>query len=373
MKTNTIKKIAALLIAILMLFTLTACAAGESEADDAEGTAGSLSWKYEKDSKTLTISGSGEMPVFATSEEVAWAEVRASVETVKFIGSAESGGITVISDYAFYSMSKLKSIEIPASVTKIGKNAFAFCSSLEGVTVPSNVTEIGYGAFEACIALKAITLPESVTSLGESAFAQCAALSEVNILAPVELKANTFRNCNAITTLVVNQGVTAADNAFSDTKNISLDKAVVVGSKGVITVKYVFEDGTAAFDDHSEEKKLGEEYRIESPAKEGYTADILVVSGTSNGLDKEVKVTYKPNAPVEETVAEETTEAPAETEAPAAEEDDGKVGAGTIIALVVMGVFIVGIIVFAVILLRPAKDAKKGKAKTDAKDKSKKK
>ena len=369
MKNNTkfLKLAMVCLLVIVTVFTLSACG-GKNQAADANGTAGTLNWNYTSSDKTLTISGSGEFQSFASADEVAWAAVRGSVETVKFIGSAGSG-VTSIGDYAFYYMPNLKNIEIPASVTSIGKSAFAFCTSLENITIPANVATIGERAFEGCSALKSIAIPASVTTLGQSVFAYCTAMTDVTVVGDVDLPAYAFRNCKSLVNISVNDGVEADPDAFKDAAK-GIDSAEKIGAEGTITVKYVLEDGvTGAFEeskDISELKKLGEAYRYESPAKEGYTPDQAVVEGTSAGKDKEIIVKYTKDQEetTEETEAE--TKAPENTEAPTDEEEG--ITMGTIVAIVIMGVVIVAIIVGAVLLMRSG-NGDKNKGKNSAKGK----
>ena len=63
----------------------------------------------------------------------------------------------------------LKSISIPASVTKIGNYAFALCSSLEVINIPASVTTIEEFAFYECCALQHVTIP-STTTISPNAF-----------------------------------------------------------------------------------------------------------------------------------------------------------------------------------------------------------
>ena len=56
-----------------------------------------------------------------------------------------------------YSMSGLKSVTIPNSVTSIGGSAFQFCSGLTEVTIGNNVTNIYDLAFYYCTGLKTLT------------------------------------------------------------------------------------------------------------------------------------------------------------------------------------------------------------------------
>ena len=78
-------------------------------------------------------------------------------------------GLWSIGDYAFYGTG-LTAITIPDSVTTIGHGAFYYCTRLSEVTLPAGLTEISDHMFSHCGSLKSITIPESVTNIGESAF-----------------------------------------------------------------------------------------------------------------------------------------------------------------------------------------------------------
>lgn len=70
---------------------------------------------------------------------------------------------------------------IPNTVTEIGKSAFYYCSKMTSITIPDSVTTIGAGAFEGCSSLTEITIPQSVTSIGADAFIYCGNLTAINI------------------------------------------------------------------------------------------------------------------------------------------------------------------------------------------------
>ncbi|MDE6301073.1 MAG: leucine-rich repeat domain-containing protein [Muribaculaceae bacterium] len=92
-----------------------------------------------------------------------------------------------ISSFAFYGCNKLKSVNIPGSVTYIDtrafqecgitsikipdsvtsiKDAFTCCGALTSIILPANLTELNGWAFYGCGSLTSITIPESVTSIG---------------------------------------------------------------------------------------------------------------------------------------------------------------------------------------------------------------
>lgn len=51
-------------------------------------------------------------------------------------------GVTVIGSYAFYRRSKLKTVELPDTVTTIKNSAFAECRALERIAIPQSGTEL---------------------------------------------------------------------------------------------------------------------------------------------------------------------------------------------------------------------------------------
>ena len=356
-KMNRIIKTALVVLLILAsLLCFTACGTSAPKVDDDSGAAGALTWEYKQDTKTLTIRGVGEMPNPASASEVAWASVRAGVETI-----VVSDGITTVGDYAFYHMPYAKNVSLPSSLVSIGKYAFGFCSGVENIHIPESVTTIGDSAFEACAALKSIVVSPNVTSLGARAFALCSSLTDATVVANVtELRAETFYGCKSLTTLILHTGIQTVDEtafalatkSFADAER----RDTVEGSYGVV-IAYAYEDGSEAAPTIREEKLNGESYLYISPVIEGYTADKAQIQGTLNGAGVNEKVTYKKNA---ETEPAETT--PAETTAPAEpEEEESKTE--LILSVVVLAVVIIGIAVGAFLLLRgnKKKDAKNSK------------
>ncbi len=80
------------------------------------------------------------------------------------------------------SSTKIKSIEIPASVAVIGEAAFCNCDYLESITIPVTVTRLGNYVFMDCDKLASVVLGDGLTEIGKSAFARCVSLS--NVLLP---------------------------------------------------------------------------------------------------------------------------------------------------------------------------------------------
>ena len=87
--------------------------------------------------------------------------------------------VTQIVEYAFENDSKLKSIQIPDSVTTIGYRAFIGCISLTSITMSNNLIEICDAAFDSCSSLTSIIITNSVTSIGGNTFSGCSSLTNV--------------------------------------------------------------------------------------------------------------------------------------------------------------------------------------------------
>lgn len=84
--------------------------------------------------------------------------------------------ITEIGEYAFDGTSEyfeIKSVKLPATVTKIGEGAFYNCNALENVNLSDNVTTIGASAFSGCAKMQAYGDISKVTEIGERAFLGC--------------------------------------------------------------------------------------------------------------------------------------------------------------------------------------------------------
>ena len=119
-------------------------------ADDLFGTAGSLSWRIDVDSKTLYISGQGEMPDYDEERPPWW-------------GFGVAAGTGYGDDPNLY-----RNLVVEEGVTKIG--AYAFVGNwYDSVQLPDSLTEIGEGGFRACGA-KVFEIPKNVQKIGDMAF-----------------------------------------------------------------------------------------------------------------------------------------------------------------------------------------------------------
>ena len=168
---------------------------------------------YEEITKTLTITGKGEMTDFyKDSSPVSpwrWIEMKKVV-----IGE----GVTSIGCYAFYGCSSMTSINIPNSVTFIGRNAFEGCNGLTSLNIGNGVKWIGYEAFFNCSGLTSLTIGDNVTSIGNEAFIFCSGLTSLTIGSNVtNIGGYAFANCNLLTSVVIPNSVeNIGEGAFAN-------------------------------------------------------------------------------------------------------------------------------------------------------------
>ena len=141
------------------------------------GTTGPLTWKYDTGTKTLTISGKGDMPNYTWKHRPPWREHSWDMQTI-----AVDEGVTGIGDYAFEYASKLTSVTLPKTLTRIGDDAFSNSEQLSLITLPAGLQEIGHSAFAGCLRLSAVTIPVGVKSLGAGAFASCWSLPVIAVV-----------------------------------------------------------------------------------------------------------------------------------------------------------------------------------------------
>lgn len=207
--------------------TTPVVAAETPEASPTSGQCGdNLTWTYDQETQTLTISGTGDMWDYNPSDNpTPWSELSITQVIVE-------AGVTSIGDYVFYGCTSLTSVTLPeglaamgiyafwgcaaltevilqAGLTTIEEYAFYGCESLTNITLPEGVTSIGACAFDNCTSLTDITLPNGVTTIGVNAFYNCTALTEITIPESVtNIGAMAFSNCSSLTSITIPEGVT---------------------------------------------------------------------------------------------------------------------------------------------------------------------
>lgn len=147
-----------IMIVSIMPFSLSANAAESGYCGE------NVTWQYDSQTNTLTISGTGAMGEFDMGA-YPWNDYSEEIQTVIICD-----GVTKITGYAFGLLTNLTNITISDSVTYIAYYAFYNCDSLFSIVLPDGVTSIDPFAFSYCTNLGYITIPKSVTMIADSAF-----------------------------------------------------------------------------------------------------------------------------------------------------------------------------------------------------------
>ena len=172
---------------------------------------------------------------------------------------------------SFSNNSKVKTINIPASVTNIHEAAFAHCVGLTDINVaegnnnyvsangilfsknrttlvaypegkdgksyivPASVTTIGASAFRENAKLEEINLPKLATTIKTNAFRDCSKLKEIELPTGItKLEGYTFSGCGALENVKFNGDTITeiGEEAFS--KCISLERMVIPSGRSKV-------------------------------------------------------------------------------------------------------------------------------------------
>lgn len=221
-----------------------------------------VTWAYDAATETLTVSGTGAMADYTSTEFPCWQD--ADYPAVKHV--VIGAGVTRIGSCAFRNL-KTETVTIPDTVTSIGTSAFASNSALTEVKLPSALESIGNSAFSRCVGLTAVTIPATVRTINSSAFNGCTGLTEFvfpegveeianSVLsgctgltkvtlpkAATEISSYAFKNCKALTELVIPETVTTINSyAFSGCTAIT---ELVIPASVTSIGKYAFQNWTA--------------------------------------------------------------------------------------------------------------------------------
>ena len=230
-----------------------------------------LTWEYNSVTSTLTISGTGTMYNYYSSE-TPWQSYYSIIRTVVI-----DSDVTSIGDYAFYGFKGLESITIPDSITSIGYYSFGKCTGLKSITIPDSLISVDAAAFSGCTkltrvnykgdistwckisfsmgdsnplyyahnlyindelvvdliipdsitsicnyafygfkGLESITIPDSITSIGYYSFGKCTGLKSITIPDSVtSIGKSAFYGCTELTSVTIGNRVTSiCDYAF---------------------------------------------------------------------------------------------------------------------------------------------------------------
>ena len=215
------KKLLALLLAMMMLATTVACTDMGEDPNDSVVVNISVEAMTHTDAATgdtYTYEFLNSMSVVITDFSSTNYEPHAITipDIVTVVTKKQGSGTTTemdmvvaaIGDQAFYAMSNISEVNFNKSLTSIGEFAFANCESLKKVVMPESLTTIGSGAFFSCDTLTDVTLNNGLVTIGDSAFYECKALETISIPASVEsIGVAAFSDCEALTAVVIPEGV----------------------------------------------------------------------------------------------------------------------------------------------------------------------
>ncbi len=133
-----------------------------------------ISWLYSPETKTLEITGTGEIDYLNSPEEAPWYFYKDEIEKVVFgdgvknapsygfyqypaLVSASFGkGFEHVSSYTFYKCPMLSEISFPHGTKILYSQSFYYCENLKNVYLPASISDITREAFEGCRRLENI-------------------------------------------------------------------------------------------------------------------------------------------------------------------------------------------------------------------------
>lgn len=231
-----IKRILALLLALVMVLSLAACGSdagenpqkpdtgdnssqqGESgKNEDDSGNAGNEKETQQSGSdypvlKEITVEALANYPVaqegdflYDISDSGNGVRIHTYVGTNEIVvipDTIDGKVVEQIASYTFANESTVKAVVIPETVTAL--NEVFINNVCVEVVVAKGVTKVEYAAFCNCAVLNCIVLSDSLTTIGDSAFAACAELIELHIPATMTemdeyAQAMAFYYCSKLT------------------------------------------------------------------------------------------------------------------------------------------------------------------------------
>ena len=264
---NRTRKAFSILLSLCLLLTALAPYAHAEDEPAYAGICGAegdnLTWVYDPETCALTITGSGDMPLWLNVDEIPWHTVAKQIRSVSLPDGLTSIGngafiycealaevtipetVTYIGEYAFSACTTLSEVEIPDSVTEIDVAAFYYCTSLAsvklsknlveitawafrdtaltGIDIPAGVTNIDYSAFEGCRELAEVRFPDGLKSIRDYVFLNCSALKDVRFPDGLEsIGDRAFCGCISLTEIVIPDSVTTLGPfVFSDCSDLT--------------------------------------------------------------------------------------------------------------------------------------------------------
>ena len=197
-----LKKIISLILALSMVAVMFSAISVSAAATS--GSCGpTMSWRVEK--TVLSITGTGEMTNFNTTQRPPWHDVRSNITEIVI-----ESGVVSIGNYAFADFSqKLAKVNIPETVVSIGNFSFLNCKTLQTTVLPAKLKKIGNGAFKDCVSLNSANIPTGVDYVGSEAYSGCSLLKTAYISRTLKtIEPKTFYNCRLLEAIIIPSGIT---------------------------------------------------------------------------------------------------------------------------------------------------------------------
>lgn len=137
----------------------------------AEGDGSNILWAFDEATGTLYLKGTGKMEDYTSRKKYPWKGLNVKNLIV-------SDGITTIGQYAFYEVSTLESVSLPASLDTIGYYSFASTSGLKDLILPEGLLYIDGSGFSGTGATN-IVFPSTLNYIGDYSFRYCQSKSVV--------------------------------------------------------------------------------------------------------------------------------------------------------------------------------------------------
>ena len=269
------KKVISVLLSVLMLCSVTTGLDLTAYAADTTitGKCGeSATYSYNKNTKTLTISGTGVIDStdsnFPSSDSIVSLVIKNGItgigawvfdecKNLESINMPDS--VTEIGEGAFYQCTALEKVVLSSALTVVPRHAFTGCEKLESICIPDSVTEIGEWAFCNCTAMEKVVFSESLATIRRMAFGGCSKISSISLPDSVKvIEGEAFYRCNGLKKLSLSKNlISIGIDAFYDTSlstvyipgdHVYVDETAFTGESENRTI--VFCNSTTQFDDY---------------------------------------------------------------------------------------------------------------------------
>ena len=195
----------------------------------ATGNEANVQWSLNTCTGVLSITGTGDMMDYYSTEDVPWYPYRESITSVTI-----ANGVTRIGNCAFNNCSNLTTVTIPPSVTYIGSYVFAGCWAIESVYITDlaawcnisfahsasspfyrNVYSSYIGGGNLYVngtKVTTLTIPDGITAIPNFAFYGFAGITDIQFNQTKTIGGYAFGGCHGLTHVTIPEGVTTINS-----------------------------------------------------------------------------------------------------------------------------------------------------------------